>query len=121
MRIEISRILHNSFAITWENSWSHDFSANTENQLVYIERTLDDINDIFGHSCILIFFSLQKVLHSNIHNQFSQMLIVPVSIVKCMFLSLVQYKVLLFLTVYRTGLAYFGLQLDRDCVQFDIK
>ena len=30
MRIEISRILHNPFAITWGNSGSHNFSANTD-------------------------------------------------------------------------------------------
>ena len=29
MRIEISRILHNSFTITWGNSGSHDFGAIT--------------------------------------------------------------------------------------------
>ena len=29
MRIEISRILHNSFAITLGNSGGHSFSANT--------------------------------------------------------------------------------------------
>ena len=40
MRIEISRILHNSFAIAWENSGSHDFSVNTNYQLIYIEKTL---------------------------------------------------------------------------------
>ena len=40
MRIEISRILHNSFSITWGNSGSHDFSVNTNYQLIYIERTL---------------------------------------------------------------------------------
>ena len=28
MRIEISRILHNSFAIAWGNSGSHNFSVN---------------------------------------------------------------------------------------------
>ena len=32
MRIEISRILHNSFAIAWGNSGSHDFSVNTDYQ-----------------------------------------------------------------------------------------
>ena len=30
MRIEISRILHNSFTIAWGNSGSHVFSANTD-------------------------------------------------------------------------------------------
>ena len=40
MRIEISRILHKSFAITWTNSGSHDFRANTDYQLIYMERTL---------------------------------------------------------------------------------
>ena len=30
IRIEISRILHNSFAIAWGNSGSHDFSVNTK-------------------------------------------------------------------------------------------
>ena len=30
MRIEISRILHNSFTIAWGNSGSHNFSANTD-------------------------------------------------------------------------------------------
>ena len=40
MRIEISRILHNSFTIAWGNSWSHDFSVNTDYWLIYIKRTL---------------------------------------------------------------------------------
>ena len=40
MRIEISRILHNSFAIAWGNSGSHNFSVNTDYQLIYIKRTL---------------------------------------------------------------------------------
>ena len=40
MKIEISKILHNSFAIAWENSGSHDFSVNTDYQLIYTERTL---------------------------------------------------------------------------------
>ena len=40
MRIEISRILHNSFAITWGKSGSHVFSTNTDYQLIYTERTL---------------------------------------------------------------------------------
>ena len=40
MRIEISRILYNSFAIIWENSWNHDFSVNTDYRLIYTERTL---------------------------------------------------------------------------------
>ena len=39
-RKEISRILHNSFAITWGNSGSHIFSANTDYQLIYTKRTL---------------------------------------------------------------------------------
>ena len=43
MRIEISRILHNSFAIAWENSGSQDFSVNTNYQSIYIERTLYNI------------------------------------------------------------------------------
>ena len=43
MRIEISRILHNSFRIAWENSGSHDFSANIDYQLIYIKRTLYNI------------------------------------------------------------------------------
>ena len=30
MRIETSRILHNSFAITWGNSGIHNFSASTD-------------------------------------------------------------------------------------------
>ena len=38
--IEISRILHNSFAITWENSGSHNFSDNTNYQLICTERNL---------------------------------------------------------------------------------
>ena len=29
MRIEISRIFHNSFAITWGNAGSHNLSVNT--------------------------------------------------------------------------------------------
>ena len=40
MRIETTRILQNSFAIAWENSGSHDFSVNTNNPLIYIERPL---------------------------------------------------------------------------------
>ena len=40
MRIEISRILHNSFAIAWGNSGSHNLSANTKYQLICTERTL---------------------------------------------------------------------------------
>ena len=43
MRIEIPRILHNSFAIAWENSGSHDFSVNTNYRLIYIKRTLYNI------------------------------------------------------------------------------
>ena len=43
MRIEISRIFHNSFTITWGNSGSHNFSANTDYQLTYTERTLYNI------------------------------------------------------------------------------
>ena len=43
MRIEISRILHNSFAIIWGNSGSHDFSVNTNYQLIYTKRTLYNI------------------------------------------------------------------------------
>ena len=35
--IEISRILHNSFAITWENSGSHDLSVNTDYQSILKE------------------------------------------------------------------------------------
>ena len=46
MRIEISRILHNSFVITWGNSGSHDFSANTNYQLIYTERTLSNVIDL---------------------------------------------------------------------------
>ena len=38
--IEISRILYSSFAITWGNSGSHDFSANNDYQLIYTERAL---------------------------------------------------------------------------------
>ena len=41
MRIEISRILHNSFAITWGNSGSHDY------RLIYTERTLYNNGHIF--------------------------------------------------------------------------
>ena len=40
IRIEISRILHNSFAIAWGNCGSHNFSVNTNYQLIYIKRTL---------------------------------------------------------------------------------
>ena len=40
MRIEISRILHNSFTIVWGNSGSHNLSVNTDYQLIYTERTL---------------------------------------------------------------------------------
>ena len=40
MRIEISRILHNSFVIAWGNSQSLNFSANTNYQLIYTKRTL---------------------------------------------------------------------------------
>ena len=40
MKIEISRILHNSFAIAWGNSGSHAFSANSDYRLTYTERTL---------------------------------------------------------------------------------
>ena len=40
MRIEICRILHHSFAIAWGNSGSHNFSVNTDYQLIYIKRTL---------------------------------------------------------------------------------
>ena len=43
MRIEISRILHNSFAIAWGNSGSHDFSVSTNYRLIYIKRTLYSI------------------------------------------------------------------------------
>ena len=43
MRMEISRILHNSFAIASKNSGSHDFIVNTDYQLIYIERTLYNI------------------------------------------------------------------------------
>ena len=43
MRIEISRILHNSIAIAWGNSGSYDFSVNTDYQLIYIKRTLYNI------------------------------------------------------------------------------
>ena len=43
MGIEISRILHNSFAITRGNSGSHIFSANTDYQLIYTKRTLYNI------------------------------------------------------------------------------
>ena len=43
MRIEISRILHNSFAITWGNSGSHNFCPNTDYRLIYTERTLYNI------------------------------------------------------------------------------
>ena len=38
--IEISRILHKSFAITWGKSGSHNFSANTDYQLIYAKGTL---------------------------------------------------------------------------------
>ena len=40
MRIDISRILHNSFAITWGSSGSHNFSASTDHQLICTKRTL---------------------------------------------------------------------------------
>ena len=40
MKIEISRILHNHFAISWANSGSHMFSANTNYQLIYTKREL---------------------------------------------------------------------------------
>ena len=43
MRIEISRILPNSFAVAWGNSGSHDLSANTKYQLICTERTLYNI------------------------------------------------------------------------------
>ena len=43
MRIDISRILHNSFAITWGNSGSHSVSSNTNYQLIYTKRTLYNI------------------------------------------------------------------------------
>ena len=43
MRIEISRILHNSFSNTWGKSGSHDFSVNSDYQLIYTERTLYNI------------------------------------------------------------------------------
>ena len=39
MRIEISRILHTSFAIACWNYGSHNFSANTDYQLIYTKRT----------------------------------------------------------------------------------
>ena len=44
MRTEISRILYNSFAITWGNYESHDFNVNTDYRLIYTERTLYNIN-----------------------------------------------------------------------------
>ena len=44
MRIEISRILYNSFAITWGNSGSHNLSVNTDYQLIYTKRTLYNNN-----------------------------------------------------------------------------
>ena len=47
MKTEISRILPNSFAIAWGNSGSHDFSSNTNYQLLCTERTLYNNNDIF--------------------------------------------------------------------------
>ena len=40
MRIEISRILHNSFAIAWGEFWESHFSAYADYQLIYIESTL---------------------------------------------------------------------------------
>ena len=40
MRIKISKILHNSFAIAWGNSGIHNFSVNNDYQLIYIEKTL---------------------------------------------------------------------------------
>ena len=43
MRIEVSRIMHNSFAIAWGNSGSHNLSANTNYQLICNERTLYNI------------------------------------------------------------------------------
>ena len=43
MRIEISRILHNTFAITWGNSGSHDLSSDTNYQLICVKRTLYNI------------------------------------------------------------------------------
>ena len=43
MRIEISRILHNSFTIAWETSGSHDFSVSTDYQLIYTGRSLYNI------------------------------------------------------------------------------
>ena len=43
MRIEISRIFLNSFAIAWENSGSHGFRANTNYQLIYTKTTLYNI------------------------------------------------------------------------------
>ena len=39
-RIEVSRILYNSSAITWGNSGSHNHSANIDYQLICIERSL---------------------------------------------------------------------------------
>ena len=44
MRIEISRILHNSFAITWGNFGSHNLSVNSNYQLIYTERILYNIS-----------------------------------------------------------------------------
>ena len=43
MRNRVSRILHKSFAIARGNSRSHDFSGNTEYQLINAERTLYNI------------------------------------------------------------------------------
>ena len=43
MRIEISRICHNSFTIAWGNSGTHDFSANTDYQLLYTKKPLYNI------------------------------------------------------------------------------
>ena len=40
MRIEISRILHNSSAIAWWNTGNHDFSAYTNYHLINTKRTL---------------------------------------------------------------------------------
>ena len=38
MRIDISRILHNSFAITWGNLGSDNLSTNTNYQLICTEE-----------------------------------------------------------------------------------
>ena len=55
IKIEISRILHNSFTIAWGNSGSQDFSVITDFQLIeYTERSLYNNIAVVGKGQVIL-------------------------------------------------------------------